>query len=365
MIWIFQLAVVLLTLAGAWRAWKASPSFSGKRALGLAAVLLAELGVVVWVLVSIVNHVTGTMEFVLLGSLVALMTPVLIGTIMRMSEVEIVLAPSVIVPHLHRKRVRRIALKILAWVAGACLLAQVLPEIPRIIILSLAGVGMLAGLGAGTAAYLQAGRFDRGLAAIQADPWIHWIYTSGEWAEWVAIQEKLLQPAPSKSNRKGMAGALSLIIGLFALGSVFAGSSWTERGLLLGGLTAFTLVLFAAASLSGKPVMRAKLKRLREAPLEAYLGAEGLFAGGQFAPLASSGFFLVAARVETAPRPALRLEFIKSVGLSAVTDVRLVPFPQLGKGDDLESVQAKLLGRCPKAAVHLAEKASHKSYADR
>jgi hypothetical protein len=351
----------ILSIVGGWTAWRRSPLYSHKVTWQLGGVLLLIAAAMAGLGLAMVSGPIGrspAAQAVLMVVAVVGIGTGATGIIIRLTDSHVAqLPPSVRLISTHRHKVQRWIWRILVYELVCAAAALVLRGSWIWLPLSLGGFVLLACGPTLLALYMRARRLDLGMSQVVADPWVHWQYTPPQWQSWAQNQlawerSKIVKINWRKEWRKTLKFSVLML-------SVFLGCAWIMvDGSALEKITGsaigmvVTLIAIAGVSWIGRGACERRYRRLLAAPPEAYLGDEGLFCNGEYAPWILSGGYLVEA---SAPRDAparLVMVFRTFNGSSSTLVARRIPIPE-GQAPDLEALQQKLRGRCPKASVHL------------
>jgi uncharacterized membrane protein YkgB len=209
--------------------------------------------------------------------------------------------------------------------------------------------------------WLTARSTDRWLSAVEADPWVHWIYTPEQWRQWTeaAVQREAPEPDGAFHWRRDWKMVTSISIAILGALLFLVDAPWTMR-LTIAGILAVTMT--AGLGLAGRNKAKASQalrRKLATADLEVYFGEDGLFALGEFTPWLTVGVYLQAAFLDEREPRSLALQFQKVVSGYASTylvpKTLSLPLPQChGVDNDLARLQKELSVRCQKAAITLA-----------
>lgn len=356
------LIFAILTVAGAWAAWRRSPIYSPKTTLKLAGALLLTVGAIVGGAIAIVSGpITNspTAQTVLIGVLVIGAGIGATAGIVRITDGHVAQLPAPVrIGTWQRHRIQRWIWRVVTYllISGAAMFVVPpmwtwLPGVPAVLVLLGGGPSLVA-------LYMRARRLDLGMSQVLAAPWAYWQYTPEQWQAWARNQlewERSQEGNPiwKLEWRKMLKGAV-----LPAL--TFAGCAWLAvSGSVSEKLTAAGLgiaILFTTILClrwANRNASERRYRRLLAAPREVVFGDEGLYYSGEFSPWMLSGSYLVEA---TAPRdPPTRLVFAFQTynGSSSTVEVRRIPIPS-GRESDVPTIQENLRARCPKATVRLA-----------
>jgi hypothetical protein len=348
--------IVLLIGLGAWRAWRRSPVYSVKTNFQLAGVILLMVAAIVALTLGAfggpASH-SATSKAVLIVLAVLLVLAGFIAVVFRITEGRLAnLPPGARLLNIHRSRlfpwIRSTGVLLLA-ISGVALLG---PSDWIALPLTLGAVVLLLGTSVLYPLYLKARRFDRGMTALLAKPWVHWQYTPQQWQSWAAIQRSWERAGLPVFLWKRDWPKLLFPIAIFGGGAWLLGDSGGEKVGVFLGCVACLLVAAALLTWAARRAPERRYRRMMAAQPEAYLGADGLFCSGEYSPWILSGNYLVEAAALRDPPARLVLSFEAFNGSAAGRRARLIPIPE-GREGDLDLLQQQLHARCPKAAVHL------------
>jgi hypothetical protein len=200
--------------------------------------------------------------------------------------------------------------------------------------------------------YLKARRFDRGMSALAANPWVRWQYTPEQWQSWAAIQRSWDRAkTPVFRWKRDWAKLLVPILIMGAVTGLLSHDRPVERFAIFAGCTAFLLLAAALITWAARCEPERRYRRMLTARREAYLGADGLYCSGEFSPWVLSGNYLVEAAAIHDPPVRLVLTFDKPAGNSTTRIARMIPIPD-GCEHDLSVLENLLRASCPEAAIH-------------
>jgi hypothetical protein len=352
----------ILMVASSWYTWRRNPMYSRRRTLHWMLAVLLSIGAAIGLFAAVIQLTQSYSKEVQLGAIfgaVFVASIGLIGIIVFISAPKTAPIPSgTRMATLHRRRLipwLKAAVETLLILAVFAVLPYVWPskvsDVLQFIalffgawVIGLGGIMLSAG-------YFGGLMLDRALTAVEANAWVRWTYTSAEWAAWVDAQVAS-NPAPDKKYNRKEALAVAAIALPLTLGTFLAGI--TSIGLiLLVALGAFGLaaglIVLIHRSAQGAP---ARLRRkLALAPLEAYIGPDGLFANGAYNPWLSTGVFLIEAspdtQSDTRPDPSqpdslvFRFEKINPGAASSIV-TQAVLIPSTADRSQLPSLLARL-----------------------
>jgi hypothetical protein len=348
----------ILMVVSSWYTWRRNPMYSRRRTLHWMLAVGLSIAAAIGLFAAVIQLTLGRSQTV---QLTAIFSAVFVATIGLIGIIIYIVTPKTApiptgtrMATLHRRR-------LIPWLkaAGETLLVlgalALLPgDGPVHLFAILRGISLFLGawvLGLGgimlAAGYFGALTLDRSLTAVEANAWVHWTYTSAEWARWVDTQVAG-NPAPDNRYNKKEFIAITAIALPLTLGCFLAGISSIGL-LLLIALVAFGfaagLIVLIHRSAQGAP---ARLRRkLAQAPLETYLGPDGLFANGAFNPWLTTGVFLIEASVNAHPDPSqpdsllFRFEKINPGAAASILD-QAVLIPSTADRSQLNSLLTRL-----------------------
>lgn len=357
---IVRLITALFVLWGLWRVWRRSPLYSGSKVLKILAALVlivaAGLGIGLTMTSEPVNRnpaaqtIVGIAGFSLLifGSMVLMI---------RITDPHLAkLAPGVSLQNHYRRPVQRAM-----WCfAGLLVIGMVAcAVVPRNWLLPTAfptGLVLLLGSLFIPALYMQARRYDFGLTAITAAPWVHWQYDPARWEVWAeGYHERERSTAGVEKGdwwlslriTAGFGGILG--VGILLMEWIHGNPSLQDSVI---GAAALATFLWWARWMQ-RLVIERHYRRLRVARPETYFGEEGLWSNGQYMPWVTSGFYLVKATAEGDSPQFLTLVFQTSQRYNSGLKEARVLIAE-GRASDLAVLQEKLVARCQRATIALA-----------
>jgi hypothetical protein len=363
----YSVAIAILGAVGAWLAWRRNPLYTGDSAFRLFAVTVLSIAASVLFVVTAVDHTHHRAEpatFTTLLTVVILATLVVIyvaqaASIPKAAQLTTVVPAHAKPVHLHRQRVYYCA-KVVALLLATCVaLGAIGPGSVRYILLWCDAVLVLLTAVLLPAMYSSALKFDRSLAALTSEPWVHWHYSQEEWQRWVDVQAERtqLELLPSHEGKR----MLRFFIGSVVV--IAAGILAFSRGSLAVRVDYAMLCVcgIAVAFMLGSRVDRWTADRPPESQDGAgnvYFGPDGLFINGVYVLWLGVSVHLVAASVDEREPRSLELMFERILPnpylANRVGSLRhRIPIPVGGAGD-LERLQRELKVRCPKARVALA-----------
>jgi hypothetical protein len=354
----YMLGFCLLAVVSGWIAWRNNPMFSARSTLRFILAVGLMLAVVIGAMIQaarFTDHHSQTAAFSMMGAVVLLGTIAMIWVIVLVSTPKSASLPaSVNMLYPNRRKVsmwaKRMGWVVLVW----AMLMVVLPETPRIILGSIGGLFVFLGIVLWFTAYLNARQMDRGLSAIEAQPWVHWTYSADEWKQWTDVEvARTSTTSTLQWRRDGHKLAWPILV--IAVGvMIFSPGSLLFRGVYVGGISLLLVLLAILGQKSDKRAPRRVFSTLTKAEPEAYFGQEGVFANGEFTPWLTGGIYLLGAWMDEHKPRSLVMQFSKTASNQTTTVDLSLPLPSGERvAGDLAKLQRELSERCPTATVRL------------
>jgi hypothetical protein len=306
------LAFAILMVVSSWYSWRRNPMYSRRRTLHWMLAIGLSIAAAIGLFIAVVQLTQRYSKEVQMG---AIFGAVFVATIALIAIIVSITTPKTApIPAntrlltLHRRR-------LIAWLKAAgetTLILAVIALVPYVFPGKVANVLQFIALFLGAwvvglggimlaAGYVGALSLDRMLTAVEANAWVHWTYSTAEWNAW--IEQQIAQhPAPSNRYTKKELILVAVIAIPLTLGTFLAGVASIGVILVVGlgaVLLSAGLMILIHRSAQNAP---ARLRRkLTAAPLETYLGPDGLFANGTYNPWLTTGVFLIEASIQTRP----------------------------------------------------------------
>jgi hypothetical protein len=354
-----QIALLIfasLTIVGAFSAWRQSPLYSLKTTLKLIGAFLLIVAVVMGASLAIVNGPLSRSPVV--QGIAAFLAILLLASgssilIVRITDSHVAELPeSARLVSFNRHRVYRWVWHLVAFLLINSAAALALPPGWDGVPAALGGFMLLLCGPMLSILYMMARRNDRGMTAMIANPWAHWLYTPESWAQWAKNQREWEQAQEGPWSWKGVSLFVLFCVGLFAVGALFSGESLQGNVIIVGGLTGFIILLVLVAFWFKRTNFDRRYRHLLAAAPETWFGDEGLFCNGAYTPWILSGRYLLKATTAI-DRPArVTLVFQSFNGSSSTLITQRILIPD-GRLTDLPLLQQKLNSHCPTASVHL------------
>jgi hypothetical protein len=359
---IASLVVVIIGL-GAWRSWRRRPVYSLKTNLQLAGVFLLMITAILAVTFGVVQG--RSLQSSNFRAVLTVLTGLLVLTgfmslAFRITEARLRLPQGAKICDLHRRR-------LLPWIRSTGILlvftstgSMLAPERWSAAPLVLGAMVMLVAAAVLYPMYLQARRFDRSVTSLVQDPWVHWKYPAEQWQTWASIQRSWDRAQTPVFRLRRDWSKLLFPVAVFGIGARVLGTSGTDR--IIVAATCVAILFGVTAFLTGlaRHQPERRYRRMLSSRPEAFLGAEGLYCSGEYAPwhMGSSSLLEATAVLEPPVRLVLSFSNTSRSGSNQVT--RLIPIPEGSEGD-VERLQHVLRSICPAASVQLAVPESKQS----
>lgn len=362
----FTFLFALLTVAGAWLAWRHNPLYSTWSTLRTVGVVGLSVAAVIAVIVAAVNLTIDRPAPVALGTMLAV---VIVGTLALIFMIQSMSTPLVsVVPasvkmlHTHRQKTYLWCKRFGIMVLVAFALAVALPGTLKIVVLVVGGSATFLGIILLPTQYFVARNLDRALTALEFDPWIHWQYSPEEWKRWIDVQIERMKAVPPQFIWKRDWHQLAGVCGLIGAGIFFfASGSWQERAVYALCVFALLLGLVALSTRDGQKATERRRSYLLNVTPEAYFGPDGLFCDDLYTPWLTVNNYLLGASVDERQPRSLVFRFEK-VAPSANTGNQVVQVEQCvlipdslasETNGDIAQLQQKLSSRFSKARIVL------------
>jgi hypothetical protein len=346
----------LLTIVGAFSAWRKSPLYSVKTTLKLGGGFLLIVTVIAGATYAIVNSsLTQSPVAEGIASLVAVIALSCGASVLivRITDSHVAaLPPSARLVSFNRHKIYRWIWHLVVFLLINAVAALVLPSNWQWLPVGLGGFVLVACGPMLSIGYMMARRNDRGLSAVIANPWAHWQYTPEKWAQWAENQREWEIAQEGPWSWKGVSGFILFCAGLFVLGALFTGAGLKENMIIVSGLTGFIVLLALVAYWFKRTNFDRRYRRLLAAAPESWFGDEGVFSNGTYMPWILSGRYLLkaTAAIDQPARLTLVFESFNGASSRQITQRILIPDGHL---IDLPMLEQKLSDHCPTASVHL------------
>jgi hypothetical protein len=363
---VYLLLFSLLTVVGAWSAWRRNPMYSGWKTLRSIVVVGLAVAAVVGAVIGTTDLTMHATPAVTIGAVFAV---VLVGTLVLIFVIQWMTVPrvpplpaSAPVVRTHRDQVLRWIPRVLIALLILGGLGLALPDPASTMALVVGGLALYLALIMLPTAYYAGRGIDRSISALEFDPWLHWTYTPVEWAAWVEARTARMRAMPLRFTWRHDWPTVAWIMaaGIAAV-CYYTSGPWQGRALYAAGICAFLALIVAWSTRSQRHEPDAKRVALLKAAPEAWLGTEGLLTDGVFASWISTNDYLLRASIDERPPRSLVFHFNSIVpssgGVSTVAVGQLVLIPtepadQVAR--ELAMLQQRLTARCPSAVVTIS-----------
>jgi hypothetical protein len=361
---LFPLIFAIFLMMGAWAAWRRNPLYSKRSTLRAAGISLLAIGGVILLIVATVN-LTMNRSPVVAG--IALAAVIIFGTLALIFIITAVSTPKeskpAALPHsvklvTNNRRKMYIWVKVFAILLGIFAMIALIPGTARIVALTIGGMTLFLAIILLPVLYWTSRTADKSLTETELNPWVHWIYTPDQWAQWSAVQvERLSATPPSfvlKRDWHRFVFPFVLIIGGVVF---FVPGSWLFKGPYLGVVCVAILAIAVFAGRGGASHADKLHAKLMQASPEAWFGRDGVFCDGVFTQWLSVSVYLVSATIDQRQPRSLSLRFEKSVpnpyGPTQIVPIHQAVLIPAGAEGDLARLQQELTARCGRAQVAL------------
>ena len=363
----WMVALALLSVVGAWHAWRRNPAYSTRSTLRLVGVTALSITALILVIVAAVNLTIHRSPAVAMGTMFAVVVLGALGMIFiiqyastpKSARLITALPPSAKLVHVYRRKVYKLARFFAILLGILAVLAILIPGAAKGAVLAVGAIALLLALILLPVMYVTNRNFDRSLTALICNPWVHWQYSPAQWQHWSDVWVERMKTAPPtfvlrRDWRKLAVPFAVIAIGVFVFGP---GSALVKALYALGSCGAIlALVMLSARSARHSPD---KLRSaLRSAASEVFFGHDGVYCDGVFTTWLTLDTYLKAASIdERAPR-SLLFQFEKVIvspyGGNKFTPIyQSVLLPE-GAEADLARLQHELSTRFPTLPIALA-----------
>jgi hypothetical protein len=363
----WMVALALLSVVGAWHAWRRNPAYSNRSTWRLVGVTALSIIALILVIATAVKLTIHRSEAVAMGTLFAVIVIGALGMIFiiqyastpKSARLTTAVPASATLVHVYRRKVYKLA-KFFAVLLALCgALALLIPGAAKFAVLAVGAVALLLALVLLPVMYVTNRNFDRALTALECNPWVHWRYSTAQWQQWTDARVERLKAAPptfvvARDWRKLALPFAAIAVGVFVFGP---GSTLVKALYVLGSCgVIFALVLLGARSDRHSPD---KLRAvLRGAAPEVYFGRDGVYCDGVFTTWLTLDNYLKAASIDARAPRSLLFRFEKVVvnpygGNQFFPVYQCVLIPD-GAEADLARLQNELSTRFPALPIALA-----------
>jgi hypothetical protein len=354
----------LMSIAGAWAAWRHSPFRTGQSGWRVVGILLLLVAAATGAIVAAVNLMQGLSEALQLGVLGTVIVVTSLAMIFSMQAVATPkaarlvtsLPPSARVATVHRQKFygwMKYALGFFAVCGAGCFI----PGDIKYAFLGAGGIGLILALVCLPIMYVNARAMDRSLTDVELNWWVHWQYSAQAWQEWSDIQAQRLSQQPQFSFKRSWRRLIAPFLTIAICMMFFSPeSTLVNAALTLGTCGALAGILEAGVWGARRAPARLKAK-LHDAAPEVFFGHDGVYCNGRFTTWFASEY-LTLASIDPRPPRSLLLRFERIVpnpygpAQTIVIDQGVL-IPEDGDCD-IAKLQRELAVRVPSAHVALA-----------
>jgi hypothetical protein len=362
----FPAIFVICIFIGAVAALRRNPSYTGRSLLLSIPVILLAIGAIVGLIIGAVHFAANRSTAVIVATMVGTILfgcfflVYVIYTVSTPKDAKLThtLPPGTKLVHVYRQKIygwAKIA-AVLLLICGA--LRLVLPGSYGFVALMFGAFILFFAALLLPILYFTSRMMDVSLTALQLDPWVHWTYTSEQWAHWSEVQVSRLEATPPTFilKRDWKAPALVLLTFAAAVYLIAPGDYLWKAGYI-----AFIVLLMVAVRISvvrsAKSAPEKLRAKLRTVSPEVFFGRDGLSANGALTLWRSTDVFLNSAAIDDRAPRSLLFRFEKDVP-NPYGPLNIVPINQAvlippGKEHDLTTLQQHLTDRCPSAQISL------------
>lgn len=355
----------LLTVVGAWAAWRSNPLYSTRSTIKFLAVLALAIAAVIGLVIAAVNLTIGKspiIAFTTLGAAIVVGTLTLIFIIMGLTNPRPATMPSSTpLVRFHRQKTYKWFPRLAIFSALFVLCEFLLTGTARDIIGVLGGMTIFLGLILLPTYYLASRIADRSLTALECAPWVHWQYSQTQSDAWKETQVQRARAASPKFTRKR--NWFLLALGDLAASVVVAAFiPFSPLGKLAYGSFIFS-ALFGAVAWAWRSSLHApdRLRtRLQKVAAEAFLGPDGVFCDGVLTQWLTTANFLVSASIDERQPRSLLFHFNRIIAGAAGQQIVDVPVAVLIPDDSattkagIAHLQQELTAKYPTASIQIA-----------
>jgi hypothetical protein len=356
----WMVALALLSVAGAWHAWRRNPAYSTRSTLRLVGVTALCIIALILVIVTAVNLTIHRSPAVAMSTMFAVVVVGALGMIFiiqyvstpKSARLTTAVPASATLVHVYRQKVYKLAKFFAILLALCAVLALLIPGAARGAVLAVGSIALLLALVLLPVMYVTNRNFDRSLTALECNPWVHWQYSPAQWQQWTDVRVERMKATPPAFVARRDWRKLALPFAVFGPGSA------PFRALYVLGSCGAILAL-VMLSIRGDRHSPDKLRALvRGAAPEVYFGHDGVYCDDVFTIWLTLDNYLKAASIDERPPRSLLFRFEKVV-VDPYTGNQIVPIYQSvlipdGAEADLARLQHELSTRFPALPIALA-----------
>jgi hypothetical protein len=363
----WMVALALLSVVGAWHAWRRNPAYSTRSTLRLVGVTALCIIALILVIVTAVNLTINRSPAVAISTAFAVVVVGALGMIFiiqyvstpKSTRLDTAVPPSATLVHVYRQKVYKLAKFFAILLALCALLALLIPGDARGAVLAVGSIALLLALVLLPVMYVTNRNFDRSLTVLECNPWVHWKYSPAQWQQWTDVCVERLKATPPAFVARRDWRKVALPLAIIAVGVfVFGPGSAAFRALYVLGSCGALLAL-VMLSMRGNRHSPDRLRAaLSAAAPEVYFGHDGVYCDAVFTTWLTLDTYLKAASIDERPPRSLLFRFEKVVvdpysGNHIVPIYQSVLIPEGAKAD-LARLQLELTARFPTLPIALA-----------
>jgi hypothetical protein len=363
----WMVALALLSVVGAWHAWRRNPAYSNRSTLRLVGVTALCIIALILVIVTAVNLTIHRSPAIAMSTMFAVVVIGALGMIFiiqyastpKSARLTTAVPASATLVHVYRQKVYKLAKFFAILLALCAVLALLIPGAARGAVLAVGSIALLLALVLLPVMYVTNRNFDRSLTALECNPWVHWQYSPAQWQQWTDVRVERMKATPPAFVARRDWRKLALPFAVIAVAVfVFGPGSAPFRALYVLGSCGAILAL-VMLSIRGDRHSPDKLRALvRGAAPEVYFGHDGVYCDDVFTIWLTLDNYLKAASIDERPPRSLLFRFEKVV-VDPYTGNQIVPIYQSvlipdGAEADLARLQHELSTRFPALPIALA-----------
>jgi hypothetical protein len=196
--------LALLSVVGAWHAWRRNPAYSNRSTLRLVGVTALSIIALTLVIAAAVNLTIHRSPAVAMGTMFAVIVVGALGMIFiiqyastpKSARLTTAVPASATLVHVHRQKVYKLAKFFATLLALCAVLALLIPGAAKGAVLAVGAIALLLALVLLPVMYVTNRNFDRSLTALECNPWVHWQYSPAQWQQWTDVRVERMKAAP-------------------------------------------------------------------------------------------------------------------------------------------------------------------------
>jgi hypothetical protein len=204
----WMVALALLSVVGAWQAWRRNPAYSNRSTLRLVGVTALSIIALVLVIAAAVNLTIHRSPAAVMGTMFAVVVLGALGMIFiiqyvstpKSARLTTALPPSAKIVHVYRRKVYKLASFFALLLALCAALAILTPGAAKGAVLAVGAIALLLALVMLPVMYVTNRNFDRSLSALECNPWVHWQYSPQQWQQWADVRIERMKATPTNDR---------------------------------------------------------------------------------------------------------------------------------------------------------------------